>query len=664
MPSGLAPHTAAGIPAAGAGTTWRARLPVALVILTLVALLAVPIMVSRRGATLRREVAEVADPARQLVNQLELSLAREVAAIRGYVISGQRSHLERYREARAQEQRALAALRPLIERMDPAAGPELARLEALLVQWHAQQQEVAEARMTLREYAVLLPVQDELYQEVLNATTRLRETIATHVNEQRRESAATQRLGVILASILVVMAFVSILFVLRLGRRLERRGQELAASEARERFLSEGARVLASSIDYEETLRATADLAVPTFADICLIDVVQEDGELRRIASTSADPVIDRQARRLEAYVPKPGSRHPIFEAMRTGRPMVVANAEATEASAQSPEHLAILREIAPRFIMLVPLIARGRALGAIQFMATHPERVYGPEDVALAEELAGRAALAIDNARLYQAAREAREEAERRRVELLRLTESRSRLMRGFGHDVKNPLGAADGYLQLLEEGVAGELGAEVREGVSRARRSVRAALELIEELLALARWEAADVEVEPSPTDVRDAVRGIAEEYRAQAEAKGLALRTELPGKLPPIESDAGRIRQVLSNLLSNALKYTETGSITVRVEEREGGAAPGPGKWIAVDVVDTGPGIPEEKQRLLFREFARLEPGKRRGAGLGLAMSRRIARVLHGDVTVDSAPGRGSTFTLWLPLAEPRVSGRKAA
>src|SRR5690606_34341806 len=252
MPSGLAPHTAAGIPAAGAGTTWRARLPVALVILTLVALLAVPIMVSRRGATLRREVAEVADPARQLVNQLELSLAREVAAIRGYVISGQRSHLERYREARAQEQRALAALRPLIERMDPAAGPELARLEALLVQWHAQQQEVAEARMTLREYAVLLPVQDELYQEVLNATTRLRETIATHVNEQRRESAATQRLGVILASILVVMAFVSILFVLRLSRRLERRTRELAASEARERFLSEGARVLASSIDYEE----------------------------------------------------------------------------------------------------------------------------------------------------------------------------------------------------------------------------------------------------------------------------------------------------------------------------------------------------------------------------------------------------------------------------
>src|SRR5690606_17459179 len=239
---------------------------------------------------------------------------------------------------------------------------------------------------------------------------------------------------------------------------------------------------------------------------------------------TSADPVIDRQARRLEAYVPKPGSRHPIFESVRTGSPMVVANAEATEASAQSPEHQAILREIPPRYIMLVPPIALWRAPGPIQFMATQPERVYGPEDVALAEELAGRAALAIDNARLYQAAREAREEAERRRVELLRLTESRSRLMRGFGHDVKNPLGAADGYLQLLEEGVAGELEEKVREGVSRARRSIRTALELIEDLLALARWEASQVEVEPSPTDVREVVRTIAEEYRAQAESKGL--------------------------------------------------------------------------------------------------------------------------------------------
>jgi len=666
MHPGTAPRTAGGdgAAAAGAGTTWRARLPVVLVIVTLVALLAVPIAVNRRAAAIREEVTEVADPARLLVNQLEVSAARAEAAIRGYIIDGHLSHLEQYREAHAQETRVLASLRPLVERMGPASSVQLARLEALLAQWHMRQHRLATGRMTASEYAAVLPVQDDLYQEVLNATGRLRTTIVAHVNERRRESAAIQRLGVILTAILVVMAFVSILFVLRLGRRLERRTRELAASEARERFLSDGARVLAGSIDYEETLRATADLAVPSFADVCLIDLVQEDGEIRRIASTSRNPGIDRLVQRLETYAPRPGTRHPIFEAMRTGRSMVLTDPDAIEASAQNAEHLAILRAIAPRVILLVPLIARGRALGAIQFMATHPERVYGPEDVVLAEDLAGRAALAIDNARLYRAAREAREEAERRRVELLHLTESRSRLMRGFGHDVKNPLGAADGYLQLLEEGVAGELGAEVREGVARARRSIRTALDLIEDLLALARWEASHVEVELSPTDVREAVRTIAEEYRAQAESKGLELRTELPDEVPLIESDAARIRQALSNLLSNALKYTERGSITVRVEEREGEAAPAPGKWIAIDVVDTGPGIPEDKQRLLFREFTRLEPGKRRGAGVGLAMSRRIARALGGDVTLDSAPGRGSTFTLWLPLAEPRAGARKAA
>lgn len=834
MLSGFAPRTAAGdgIPAAAAGTSWRARLPVALVILTLVALLAVPIVVSRRGAVIRAEVVEVTDPARLLVNQLELAAARAAAAIRGYLIDGHRAHLEQYRAAREQEARVLAALRPLVERVDPAAASQLTRLEALLVQWHMRQDRLAAGRMTPPEYTAVLSAQDELYQEVLYATEQLRSTIVAQVNERRRGSAAIQRLGVVMTSILVVMAFVSILFVLRLGRRLERRGQELAASEARERFLSEAARVLVGSIDYEETLRATADLAVPAFADICLIDVVQDDGSIRRIVSTHPDPAIDRRVRRLEVHAPRPGSRHPIFEAMRTGRSAVLVNAEATEASAQSAEHLAILREIAPRFILLVPLIARGRALGAIQFMATRPDRDYAPEDVALAEDLAGRAALAIDNARLYRAAHDARaeaeqraqeeaalreaaaavsaastveetahriaesalsathadgayfehvtpagdevevvatagvrvpssgatvpyaesltreviesgeprliprlgdvahplpeelasdcadcsaavipmtrtgqpvgalfllrlpgrrafgpdeiaraftfgdlasvafhriqmlEESERRRQELLRLTESRSRLMRGFGHDVKNPLGAADGQLQLIEEGIVDEVSAEVREGISRARRSIRAALGLIEDLLALARWEAGQVEVEQAPTDVRDAARTIVEEYRAQAEGKGLTLHTELPDELPIIESDPARIRQVLSNLLSNAVKYTETGWIAVRVEEREGGAAPGPGRWIAVDVADTGPGIPEEKQELMFKEFTRLEPGARRGAGVGLAMSRRIARALNGDVTVDSAPGRGSTFTLWLPLAEPRERRRKAA
>jgi signal transduction histidine kinase len=120
--------------------------------------------------------------------------------------------------------------------------------------------------------------------------------------------------------------------------------------------------------------------------------------------------------------------------------------------------------------------------------------------------------------------------------------------------------------------------------------------------------------------------------------------------------------RIRQILGNLVSNAVKYTDRGGITVRVAVREGGKAPGPGRWIAVDVSDTGPGIPEERQKLLFRELSPLERGARPGAGIGLAISQRIARALGGQITVESAVGKGSTFTLWLPVETGRAgSGR---
>ncbi len=250
---------------------------------------------------------------------------------------------------------------------------------------------------------------------------------------------------------------------------------------------------------------------------------------------------------------------------------------------------------------------------------------------------------------------RQLREEAEIRRDDLERITESRGRLMRGFSHDVKNPLGAADGYLQLLEEGIVDRLTPKQKESVAMARRSLAAALHLIEDLLELARAESGRIEIEREPVDVRDVARDAAEEYRAQAEAKGLDMEVELPAEFPEIESDADRIRQVVSNLLSNAVKYTDRGGVTVRARVRSDGEAPGPGRWVAVEVADTGPGIPEDQRRFLFQEFARVSAGAgRRGAGIGLAIGRRIARRLGGDITFETEPGRGSTFTLWLPLA----------
>ena len=265
--------------------------------------------------------------------------------------------------------------------------------------------------------------------------------------------------------------------------------------------------------------------------------------------------------------------------------------------------------------------------------------------------DISERKRLDGEREQLLERERDARAEAERRRDELERVTESRARLIRGFSHDVKNPLGAADGYLHLME--LMNRLSEPQREKVGKVRRSIKAALNLIDDLLELSRAEAGELEIRRGRTDVGAVAEEAVEEYRAQAEAERLSLTIRIQEQPPLIESDANRIRQILGNLISNAVKYTDREAITVIVGVREGGQAPGSGRWVAVDVSDTGPGIPEEQHASLFQEFRRLETaGGKKGAGIGLAISRRIAQTLGGDLTIASAIGSGSTFTLWLP------------
>jgi signal transduction histidine kinase len=233
---------------------------------------------------------------------------------------------------------------------------------------------------------------------------------------------------------------------------------------------------------------------------------------------------------------------------------------------------------------------------------------------------------------------------------------ESRPRLIRGFTHDVKNPLGAADGFLALLEQGIQGPLTAEQAESIARVRRSIRAAVDLTGQLLDIARAEAGQLDLEVEPIRVDEIAREVIEEFRAKAAAKGLSLEYEpaRAGTENPltIESDQQRVRQVLANLLSNAVKYTSAGGVTVRVSERTGQDAPRDGDWVTVAVADTGHGISLEKQAMLFREFSRFEPDAAEGSGIGLAISQRIAEALGGSITYASRRDAGSIFTLWLP------------
>jgi signal transduction histidine kinase len=275
----------------------------------------------------------------------------------------------------------------------------------------------------------------------------------------------------------------------------------------------------------------------------------------------------------------------------------------------------------------ILTLLLGGLALGAAGTVAWLYRRLRGT--AALAE------------------ARQA--EAERALHARERAIEARARLLRGVTHDVKNPLGAAQGYAELLEMGLKGPLTVEQSRYVAGIRRSIDGALAILADLLDLARADGGGLRVERLPVDVRAIAAEALEEHRSSAEATGHAVELRASAEAVALYTDPDRVRQVLGNLLSNAVKYTPQGGrldFTVALRERAGR------RCAAVDVADTGTGIPADQQKRLFLEFTRLDPEAAGGAGLGLAISQRIAHLLGGEITVQSQAGEGSTFTLWLP------------
>ena len=204
------------------------------------------------------------------------------------------------------------------------------------------------------------------------------------------------------------------------------------------------------------------------------------------------------------------------------------------------------------------------------------------------------------------------------------------------------------------------GELAEKQRDSIARARHSIRRALDLIANVLELARAEAGQVEINKAAMSPAAVATDTVDEFRAQAAEKRLVLNVDTTSSLPSIESDAARVRQIVANLVSNAVKYTpENGHIEVAVRAATNGAAPAPGDWTAIAVSDDGPGIPADEQRTLFTEFTRFDRDAAEGAGIGLAISQRLAVALGGTISVKSEEGVGSTFTLWLPHRAEQMS-----
>jgi signal transduction histidine kinase len=260
--------------------------------------------------------------------------------------------------------------------------------------------------------------------------------------------------------------------------------------------------------------------------------------------------------------------------------------------------------------------------------------------------------------------------ELERLYQEVARSNRMKSEFLANVSHELRTPLNAIVGFVEMLREGVYGELSPRQALPVDRIAASATHLRHLVDRLLDIAKIAAGRLEIHVEPLVLRPFVLNVASEMESLVSERGLALSIGVGPSLPRIRTDQTHLRQILINLIGNAVKYTPTGTIQVRAKTFENGATPptddhsigGPPDpeklWVALQVSDTGVGIAGADLERIFDEFEQVNAGARtdsarRGTGLGLAISRRLARLLGGDLTVVSEPGRGSTFTVWLAL-----------
>jgi len=411
-----------------------------------------------------------------------------------------------------------------------------------------------------------------------------------------------------------------------------------------QRLLADAGAILAESLEYETLLTRVAWLATERLADWCAIDLADEHGQLRRLVLAHADPAEAPLAAMLRQHPATPPAEDGALRPYHGGEhplPSIPQHDAQLRDEARTSEHHAALGPLRTTSAISAPLMVRGRQLGTLSCTTTRAGRQpYTEADRAVIEELAHRCALAIDNAALYR--------------QTLEAVSARDQFVSIASHELRTPVTSAKGYLQLLER----QLGQETidRERLKTYTGRIAAGLErleaLIGDLLDASRTQQGRLDLVPAPCDLIVIGRAVISRFEEQMERNQthtliLAAPESVSG-----EWDKGRLDQVLTNLISNALKYSpEGGTVTLRIQRQDGAGA-------RVSVSDQGLGIAPEEQRLLFTPFMRgsAAQGRISGTGLGLYIVRQIVEGHGGTIGVESVPGRGSTFTFTLPARIP--------
>ena len=419
-------------------------------------------------------------------------------------------------------------------------------------------------------------------------------------------------------------------------RLLERAMEARALAEAAQNrisFLSRASELLHSSLAYEKTFGALLELIVPQLATYCVIDIVEESGEVRRLHVVHGDPAMHEHARRLRSY-PRSQAHYMTWRVIQDNSAELIVNV--TDArlvdTAEDAEHLGILRALAPASMMVVPLAVRDRVLGALLFARDASRPAYDAPDLAFASELAARAASALENARLY------------RRAQLA--IRARDDVLGVVSHDLRTPLAVISMCATSLAEQELMEGEGRAAESLRTIRESTQWAQRLIQDLLDVTAIEAGGLSLTMRAEDPVLLVAKAELLFEDLAKAHRVALVTDLPERAPSIVCDRDRVLQALGNLIGNAVKFTPAGG-TVRMgvaTEKSG---------VRISIADSGPGIPDEDVPHIFDRFWTARRDSRlQGTGMGLAIVRGIIEAHGGRVWVERNAPHGAIFNLWLP------------
>jgi PAS domain S-box-containing protein len=412
---------------------------------------------------------------------------------------------------------------------------------------------------------------------------------------------------------------------------LERRRRD----EHNARFLAYASAELANLSDYRRTLQTVARLSVPAFADWCAVDVLREDGTLERVAVMHSDAGKEALAAALQRAWPDRSAPRGVAKVLRDARSDWSPDIPESllQAFAADEEHRRLLHELGPKSYICVPVRSRRDVAGALTFVTAESGRHYTEADVRVAEDLAYRVSVAIENASLYQAL----QQADRRKDEFLAT----------LSHELRTPLNAIVGWTHVLRESAGASDTA--RKAAEIIHRNALAQNQLISDILEVSRIVAGKVRLDIGPVDLGAVIQAAIDAVQPAAEAKHVQVELALDPKAGPITGDPERLQQVAWNLLSNAIKFAPAhgGRIQVRLE-----AAP---SHVRLTVEDNGPGIAADFLPYVFDRFQQADSSSTRkhgGLGLGLAIVRHLVELHGGTVRADNrAGGHGAIFTVEL-------------